>query len=363
MEHSSVTSPRSILNRSTEVEVESEGSNAQLPFELESSNHYARSDFQYPPMNVLDILRECVRVLRYNLSAFMLIAALLICPVSAVLLTKVLVNRSIAKTMTIRVLLLSKSIGLPLIPLVKKSCQGLAEMVLSAVVCFPLYITFLLLSKAGIVHSVDCAYSRKQFDVTSFYLVLMKIRRPLVVTYLWACAVIVGCLTLFLVLLAAGCDALSLLGFTSNAIVYPAMAAGLVFSIVYAIVVMICNVAVVVSVLEEGSGPRALLRSGVLIKEHFKVVLLLYLWSNISMAFVVGLFDHRVNTLSYGDGSSRIWEGPLLVIMYSFVVLMDAIMSSVFYFSSRSSSTQALGGKSDPALETMIVTSGSVDSQ
>jgi hypothetical protein len=35
-----------------------------------------------------------------------------------------------------------------------------------------------------------------------------------------------------------------------------------------------------------------------------------------------------VKTLSYGDGSSRLWEGPLLVLMYSFVTLIDSMMSA-----------------------------------
>uniref|UniRef100_A0A7N0ZRD9 Uncharacterized protein n=1 Tax=Kalanchoe fedtschenkoi TaxID=63787 RepID=A0A7N0ZRD9_KALFE len=54
------------------------------------------------------------------------------------------------------------------------------------------------------------------------------------------------------------------------------------------------------------------------------------------MAFVEELFEHRVNTVSYGDGSSRLWEGPLLVMMYSLVVLVDSMMNAVFYFSCRS---------------------------
>lgn len=69
--------------------------------------------------------------------------------------------------------------------------------------------------------------------------------------------------------------------------------------------------------------------------------ILIFLGSTIGMAFIDGLFEHRVKTLSYGDGSSRIWEGPLLVIMYSFVVLIDSMMSAVFYFSCISSNVEA----------------------
>ncbi|TKY58911.1 hypothetical protein E2542_SST15985 [Spatholobus suberectus] len=71
------------------------------------------------------------------------------------------------------------------------------------------------------------------------------------------------------------------------------------------------------------------------------------------MAFVEGLFEHRVKTLSYGDGSSRVWEGPLLVVMYSFVMLIDSMMSAVFYFSCRSSSVEMSDGEGNSILETM----------
>lgn len=70
----------------------------------------------------------------------------------------------------------------------------------------------------------------------------------------------------------------------------------------------------------------------------------MFLGSTIVMAFVEGLFEHRVKTLSYGNGSSRLWEGPLLVFMYSFVVLIDSMMSAVFYFTCRSSVMEELDG-------------------
>ncbi|KAA8529384.1 hypothetical protein F0562_033817 [Nyssa sinensis] len=305
-------------------------------FELEKSDHNIGSDRQFHSMSALEILRETVRILRYDSMSLMAIGALLICPVSAVLLSNVLVDQSIVKRLTIRLLLVAKSGGLPLRPFIKQSCQKFSEMALSAAMCFPLYITLSLLSKAAIVYTVDCTYSRKKFDSSKFYVIVTKIWRRLAWTYLWACMVIVGCLTLFLVLLVAVSSLFSILGFPSDLVVYPAMMVGFVFSIIFANSIIICNIAIVISVLEDVSGPQALLRSVLLIRGQTQVGLLIFLGSTIGMAFVEGLFEHRVKTLSYGDGSSRIWEGPLLVLMYSFVVLIDSMMSAVFYFSCRS---------------------------
>ncbi|XP_042500620.1 uncharacterized protein LOC122078619 [Macadamia integrifolia] len=323
--------------------------------EVESSDSGVRrsldSHHQFHSMNALEILRETVRILRYNSSVFMGIAVVLICPVSAVLLSNVLVDRSIVKRLTIRLLVVARSTGLPLKPFIKQSCQRLSEMALANIFCFPMYITFSLLSKAAVVHSVDCTYSRKKFDVTKFFTIILKIWKRLVATYIWACMVIVGCIALFLVLLVAVCNIFSIVGFSSDLIVYPAMMIGLVFSIVFANAIIICNLAIVISVLEDISGPEALLRSSILIQGQTQVGLLIFLGSTMGMTFVEGLFEHRVKALSYGDGSSRIWEGPLLVIMHSFVVLIDSMMSAVFSFTCRSSSMESSEGESKVLVE------------
>ena len=46
-------------------------------------------------------------------------------------------------------------------------------------------------------------------------------------------------------------------------------------------------------------------------------------------------------------------SGPLLVIMYSFVVLVDSMMSTVFYFSCRSHTKEVSAGECQSMLETI----------
>lgn len=313
-------------------------------------------NYQFRSMSVLQILRETVRILRYNCGGFMAIAALLICPVSAVQLSNLFVDHNIVRRLNMRLLLIARTSGLPLSTVVKQSCQKFSEMAVSTAVCFLLYVTLSLLSKAAVVYSVDCTYSKKQFDASKFYVIVTKLWRRVVVTYVWACMMIVGVITLFLILLVAVCNVFLIFGFLPDLVVYPGMIVGLVFSVVFANVIILCNVAVVISVLEDASGPQALLRSYVLIRGQTQVGLLMYLVSTIGMAFVQGLFEHRVKTLSYGDGSSRIWEGPLLVVMYSFVVLIDYMMTAVFYFSCRSYSMEAANEEAQSILEMATAT-------
>lgn len=361
MDSPASNSPRMRLDH---LRKEGSGETHSRVFELEPCDHGNGSNHSFGSMNALEILRETVRILRYNSSGFMAIAALLICPESAVLLSNVLVDQSLVKILTIRLLLISKSSGLPLRPFIKQSCQRFAEMVISSATCFPLFITLSLLSKAAIVYTVDCSYSRKKFDTSKFYGIICKVWWRLVSTYLWACMGIVGCLTFFLVVVAGVCNSFSIIGFSPNLIVYAAMTVGLVFSVAFANAIIICNIAIVISVLEDVSGPEALLRSGVLIKGQTHVGLLMYLGSTIGMAFVEGLFEHRVKTLSYGDGSSRAWEGPLLVIMYSFIVLIDSMMSAVFYYSCRYSTMESSDGEEcQSILESVVVSPQSMGIQ
>ena len=108
-------------------------------------------NFQVQSMNALEILRETVRILRFNSWGFMAIAFMLICPVSAVLLSNVIVDESIVKNLSIRLMLVAQTSGLPLRPIIKQSCQRFAETVVSSAMCFPFYATLLLLSKAQLI--------------------------------------------------------------------------------------------------------------------------------------------------------------------------------------------------------------------
>ncbi|XP_020587334.1 uncharacterized protein LOC110029401 [Phalaenopsis equestris] len=309
------------------------------PVPLEFSNVEA-----IPHMNALEILRETARILRTDPSTFLTIMALLICPVSTALLSNFLVDKAIVTALGRRLMLLAVTNGLPATQFIKQICHHLAGTIVSSAFCFPLLITFLLLARACTAYSVACNYAGKKVIATEFMGMARRIWRSLVSTYILVCAAIVGCLAIFIVLIVVVCNSLAVLGYPPEIIVYPALVTVLGFSVAYAHTIIVCNIAIVISVLEDASGPMAFLRSVRLVKGQTQAGLLIFLGSAIGSAFVAGLFEHRVKTLSYGDGSSRIWEGPLLVLMYSFVLLVDSMMSAVFYFTCRSSGMEVLSG-------------------
>ncbi|KAI3957803.1 hypothetical protein MKW92_040630 [Papaver armeniacum] len=330
-------------------------------FEMETLDSDRRRSFcidqQFDSMDALEILREAVRILRYDNSAFMLILFLLICPLSAISLSNLLLDQSMAKSLSTKLMLVGQSSGLPMKPLIKKLCISLSEMTVSFTFSLPFYVTFSLLSKASTVYAVDCTYLRTHFHNSKFFAVIGKIWKRLLWTYLSVCMLIISCIALFLIFVIGICNVFSFLGFPPQMITYPFVVVGLVFVVIFANAIIICKLSIVISILEDISGRRAILKSSSLIQGQIQVGLLISFGSMIGLAFVEGLYDHRVNTVSYGDGSSRLWEGPLLVFMYSFIVLIDHIMSAVFYFICKSSSSMETSEKEDQALVAAMIPS------
>ncbi|KAJ1697426.1 hypothetical protein LUZ63_005938 [Rhynchospora breviuscula] len=308
-----------------------------------------------PPMNALEILRETVRILRCDPNTFTSILFLLICPVAAGLLSNAFLASSLNQALARRLILLCVTSGLPLTSFLTQVCHHLAGTIIASITCFPLLISLLVLARSSVSYAVACIYAGKKFLSEEFLTTYRRAWTRIVKTYLCTCLAISSCLILFLVLLIVVCNAFSILMYPPEIVVYPALLTLLVFSIAYAHTIVVCNLASVIAVLEESYGFHALLRSVNLIKGQTQVGLLIFLSSAIGLSLVEGLFEHRVKTLSYGDGSSRIWEGPLLVLMYSFVVLIDSMMSAVFYFTCRSSCVE-VGTESGEEEEDLIGT-------
>ncbi|CAA6657440.1 unnamed protein product [Spirodela intermedia] len=218
-------------------------------------------------------------------SVFTAILALLICPVSAALLSDAFFSRTFVGALSRRLMIVAVSTGLPLTHFVRQACHHLAGTLLSAVSCFPLLITFLLLARASIAYSVACCYAGKKILVSEFLALLRGKWRRLVSTYLWA--------------------------------FYPALLAVLAFSIVYAHTIIVCNLASVISVLEDKSGLEALLRSICLVRGQTQAGLMIFLGRRLEWL----LSKDCLNT------------------------------DAVFYFTCRSSSIEELSWNSDTPVE------------
>ena len=315
----------------------------------------AGGEVRLPPMNALEILRETVRVLRGDPHAFTSILFLLLCPASGcLLLSAAALDGTVVLPLARRLLVAAAASGLPLTHFVRQLAHHLAATLVSAVVSFPALLTLLLAARAAVAYSVAAVYAGK--PLASGDITLARRAWPrLAATYALGCAAVAAGLVAFFALLVTSCSTLKAMLYPPDIVVCAGLFTVLAYSVVYAHTIIICNLGGVIAVLEEVAGVSALRRSVQLMRGQTHVGLLIFLGSTIGLAFVEGLFEHRVKTLSYGDGSSRLWEGPLLVLMYSFVMLIDSMMSAVFYFTCRSSSLDFLDeeGASVEELEMM----------
>lgn len=102
---------------------------------------------------------------------------------------------------------------------------------------------------------------------------------------------------------------------------------GVAFCVAFAHVMVVGNLANVLSAVEsECYGFESLSKANSLIKGKRQTALVLALWSNMGLRLVECLFDFR---MCNGIG---LWEAPLLVSMYTSVLVFETLMNTVFYF-------------------------------
>ncbi|GJN11143.1 hypothetical protein PR202_ga29315 [Eleusine coracana subsp. coracana] len=278
-----------------------------------------------PPMNAMEILRETVRVLRADPHAFTSVLFLLLCPASGcLLLSAAALDTSVVLPLARRLLVAAASSGLPLTHFVRQLAHHLAATLVSAVVSFPALITLLLAARAAVAYTVAAVYAGKPLAAAEVTALARRAWPRLAATYSLGCAAIAAGLVAFLALLVAACSALKSMLYPPDIVVLAGLFTVLAYSVVYAHTVIVCNLGGVIAVLEDVAGPQ-------------------------------------VKTLSYGDGSSRLWEGPLLVLMYSFVMLVDSMMSAVFYFTCRSSNLDFVDEEGDSVEELEMLVAGNSD--
>ncbi|KAL5197380.1 hypothetical protein ABZP36_000892 [Zizania latifolia] len=313
-------------------------------------------------MNAMEILRETVRVLRADPHAFTSILFLLLCPASGcLLLSAAALDGAAVLPLARRLLVAAAASGLPLTHFVRQLVHHLAATVVASAASFPALFTLLLAARAAVAYAVAAVYAGKPLAAADLSLLARRAWPRLAATYAFACAAVIACLAAFLALLVTACSTLKSMLYPPDIVVCAGLVTVLAFSVAYAHTIIVCNLGCFIAVLEDVSGINAMRRSVQLMHGQTHVGLLIFLGSTIGLAFVEGLFEHRVKTLSYGDGSSRLWEGPLLVLMYSFVMLIDSMMSAVFYFTCQSSSLGILDDEGNSAEELGMMVSGNSD--
>ncbi|MCO5557420.1 hypothetical protein L7F22_010984 [Adiantum nelumboides] len=302
----------------------------------------ARHADRFGAMSALDIVRESVTILRANSSTLMTLMLLLICPVSGLLLSHALLHGKLANKLAARLFAAAGSMGLlHYLSLVKSIYESLSQVLLSYMFSAPILFTVWLLAKASIIHIVSGTYINKPVSIYSSLAAGFQLWRHIFYTYFCNCLILVSfgitAATIFLIVISL----LDTLQFSADLIFLMELALGLCYSVIFAQILVIGNLANVISILEEETGIAALARSFHLIKGKIQVALSLFCGTLLGLVMVEGLYQYRVIGIppsNYAiNTASRMWEGPLLVFMYSFLLLMDTVIGCVFYFTCKSS--------------------------
>lgn len=207
----------------------------------------------------------------------------------------------------------------------------LSQTISSSIFTLPFTISFLLIGKACIIQALN--HNKPGFppSFSSF----ISLYCPLLITYIWNSLLILSAnATAFSVLFIAF-NCLEGLGYSSpNFVPFLSAAAAILYSIILANSLIICNLALVLSGMERCGGYIAILKACVMIRGRTSTALSLALPINLALAAVEALFQYRVVRAYHISGkprSSIALEGLFIAYMYSLLVVLDTIVSCIFF--------------------------------
>ncbi|GLJ18409.1 hypothetical protein SUGI_0326130 [Cryptomeria japonica] len=281
-------------------------------------------------LTALGIARESATLVLKRLSFFTSITVFLIIPVSAAtIISKAFTDHLPVTQLALQIQALCFTLGYP-----NLIYQKLSETVISYMVCFPFVVTFSLVARAAVAHTV--AYLYAGGNSPSWQKIIQaipKLWKGLVVTYIWGCLIVFGYSVLIFGFLLATVNLVILLALSTDWVFWTGLCWGIVYSIGFAHAIALCNLATIVCVLEDGcSGMEAVCRAKFLIRGRTQVALLIVVITGLGLAFVEGLFQYRVMVNDKMDCFGAVSEASLLIFMYSLVSLLDVVMNCVFYY-------------------------------
>lgn len=217
-------------------------------------------------------------------------------------------------------------LGYPLPKLLSKS-------IVHITICFPSSITFSLLGRAATVQAVSDSYNGIYLDGRRLLMKSLLAWIKLLHTSLWEFLIVLGLTGVFVVNLAVVPKVLHLLGICSEALGFWGVLGflGVPFCVAFAHIMVVGNLARVLTVLEgDCCGFLSLLKAKNLMEGRRQTALIMALLSNMGFRLVECLFEFRMCK------GMNLWEVPLLVSMYSLVLVFDTVMNVVFYYACKS---------------------------
>lgn len=281
------------------------------------------------------ILRRSIHTFLQNYHYFTSTSALLALPFSvSILLSQALVpaSSSLALTVHSRLQALFDAAGFP------PSSEffallnfKLSQTLSSSFLALPFALSFLLLAKSSVIRSLAGTKPSVPSSLSSF----LTIYKPLLATYVCNSIVILSAnsTAFFLLFFAFNCVDGAQPGSSSYTLLLSA-AGAVLYSIILAHALVICNLALVLSGMERTGGFVAILKACALIRGSTSTALSLAVPVNLALAGTEALFQFRVMR-AYGMKNGPILpmavEGWFIAYLYSMLIVVDTVLTCIFF--------------------------------
>ncbi|KAF1875609.1 hypothetical protein Lal_00006239 [Lupinus albus] len=214
-----------------------------------------------------------------------------------------------------------------------------SQTITSSIFSLPFTLTFLLFAKACTIQALK---NHKPSLPPSFNSIL-SLYKPLLQTYICNCFLILSANATAFCLMFLVFSCIEGLGYNSPTCLFFMSACGaILFSVILANALVICNMAIALSGMEGHGGYLSILKACVLIKEKTSIALFLALPVNLALAAIEALFHFRVVRTYHMAGKE--WpcvalEGIFIAYLYSIFIILDTIVSCMFYKSFKTGSS------------------------
>ncbi|KAJ4835635.1 hypothetical protein Tsubulata_023350 [Turnera subulata] len=207
--------------------------------------------------------------------------------------------------------------------------QLLSKTVVHIIICFPSSITFGLLGRAATVQVVSDSYHGIYLDRRRLLMRSGWAWVKLLHTTFWEYLIILGLSGIFLSGLALGSNVLVAYGLCSRMVGFWGVLVllGVPICLAFAHLMAVGNLARVLAMLKpECCGFESLIKANQLMAGRRQTALAMALLSNTGFRLVEHLLEFRMCK------GINLWELPVLVSMYSLMLVFDTVMNAVFYY-------------------------------
>ncbi|XP_078178678.1 uncharacterized protein LOC144572872 [Carex rostrata] len=284
-----------------------------------------------------DVMRSSINAFFKGYQAFTTIAAIFIFPASlSVLLSESLTSSSasVIAALSTRIHYLFKAAGFPEIDFFALLNLKLSQTIFSFSVSLPLTLTFLLLAKSCVIQIFRDSprYGKHVVPHFSKFLPIYPslLSTHIFNTFLFLSSNVTAFSLLFLVFNGA-----DLFGLKSNISVLLLSAFGaIVYSVFVATTTVICNLAIIISGMENCNGYISILKACILTRGRIATALALALPTSLGMAIMEALFQFRIMRQYRVSGNfspAVMWEAFSITYIHSILMVIEIIASCMFY--------------------------------